>query len=89
MRRLFWVGLGAAVGIVVARRITRAAESFTPVAIGEAVGESVREVGDALRYFAEQVRLGMAERETELYEALGVLPDGRTARPAAVPEVTR
>ncbi len=67
MRRLFWtglgVGLGAAAGILVARRLRRTADALTPSSIaGGAVGR--------LKAFAGDVREGMAEREAELHEAL-------------------
>lgn len=75
MRRLFWVVLGAVVGVLVVRRVTRAAEAYTPAG----VARSAAELGDGLRELAAAVREGMAEREQELRAALGVdaasLPD--------------
>jgi hypothetical protein len=67
MRRLFWLGLGATVGVLVVRRVTRAAESYTP----EGVARSIQGLGDGLREMAAVVREGMAEREAELRAALG------------------
>ena len=87
MRRLFWVGLGAAVGVLVVRRLGRAAHAFTPAGISRSLAESVRELGDAVHYFADQVRQGMSEREAQLSRDLGITPDGApaTERPGAVP----
>lgn len=67
MRRLFWtglgVGLGAAAGVLVARRLRRTADAFTPSSMaGAAMGR--------LKAFADDVREGMAEREQELHDAL-------------------
>jgi hypothetical protein len=70
--RLFWVGLGAAAGVLLVRRLTAVAHSVTPAGLSTSLGESVRELGDAVRYFTEQVRAGMAQREHELYTVLGV-----------------
>ena len=67
MRRLFWVALGATVGILVVRRVSRAAQSYTP----EGVARSLSGIGDGLRDLAATVREGMAEREAELRAALG------------------
>jgi len=68
MRRLFWVALGAVVGILVVRKVSRAASAFTP----EGVSGSLASWGDGLRELAGAVREGMAEREQELRVALGV-----------------
>jgi hypothetical protein len=68
MRRLFWVTLGAVAGIVVVRKLSRTAEQLAPSSL-------VREVarfGDSVRYFGDEVRAGMAEREQELRDALGL-----------------
>ena len=68
MRRVFWMALGATVGIVVVRRVSRAAQAYTP----EGIGRSLTEAVDAVRDLVEDVRAGMAEREQELRVALGV-----------------
>jgi hypothetical protein len=68
MRRLFWLALGATVGILLVRRFTRAAEAYTP----EGISRSLGSVAESLRDMAEVVREGMAEREQELRVALGV-----------------
>ena len=67
MRRLFWVALGATVGILVVRRVSRAAQSYTP----EGVARSLSGIGDGLRDLPATVREGMAAREAELRAALG------------------
>ena len=70
MPRIFWMALGATVGIVVVRRVSRAAQAYTP----EGLGRSLTSAVDALRDFADDVRAGMAEREQELRVALGAEP---------------
>lgn len=67
MRRLFWIALGAAAGVVVVRKVSQTAQAYTP----EGVGRSVAKMADALRELAGTVREGMAEREAELRVALG------------------
>jgi hypothetical protein len=68
MRRLFWVSLGAVAGVLVVRKLTRTAQTYTPA--GLAAG--LENLGDAIRDFADQVSAGMAERELELRDALGL-----------------
>ena len=72
MRRVFWLTLGATAGVLVVRKITKTAHAFTPAGLAEGAGG----IGDSIRYFADQVRAGMVEREAELRDALGIDNDG-------------
>lgn len=83
MRRMFWLALGATTGVLVVRRITRAAQTFTPEGLSSRAGG----IGDKLRAFADEVRAGMAERERELRDALG-LDEQRDLDPLTAAEVT-
>ena len=64
MKRLFWIVLGATVGVLVVRRLTATANRWTPEGFTE------RASG-----FWQRVQQAAAEREEELREALGL--DGR------------
>jgi hypothetical protein len=64
-RRLFYLALGATVGVLVVRRLTAAAESMQPDAVA-------RRLVSGVTGFVDDVRAGMAERESELRTALGV-----------------
>lgn len=77
MRRLFWVALGATIGVLAVRKVTKTIEAYSPAG----VGRSLSSVGDGLRELADVVREGMAEREAELRVALGV--DAGTLDPEA------
>jgi hypothetical protein len=66
MRRLFWLGVGLAVGTYATRRAQRAAQSLTPAGIGANLADGLRELGAGLGAFGAEVRAGMAERENEL-----------------------
>ena len=68
MRRLFWAALGAVVGVLVVRKVTRTAESYTP----EGVARGLAGLGDGLREMAAVVRESMDQRDAELRLALGV-----------------
>ena len=77
MRRLFWLSVGATAGVLVVRKITKTAHAFTPAGIADSAGG----FGDSIRYFADQVRAGMVEREAELRDALGIDADGHDLSP--------
>jgi hypothetical protein len=64
-RRVFYIALGATVGILVVRRLSAAAESMQPDNVARRLVLSVQG-------FVDDVRTGMNEREDELRNALGV-----------------
>lgn len=63
--RLFYVSLGAAAGVVAVRRAARLASSLSPETMAGSLVQSVQD-------FVADVREGMAEREEELRDALGI-----------------
>jgi hypothetical protein len=69
MRRLFWLGIGVAVGVIVVRKATRTAQAYTPAGIASSLTESAGGLVESLRNFVEDVRVGMAEREQEIHYA--------------------
>ncbi len=76
MKRLFWIALGATAGVLVARKLTQTARSLTPEGAADRVAGALGNLGDAVREFAEDVKAGMAERDFELREALGITDNG-------------
>jgi hypothetical protein len=72
MRRGFWFVAGAGAGVYVMVRARRAAEAFTPGGLRDRVAG----LGVGAHLFAEEVRAGMAERETELRGRFGLALDG-------------
>ncbi len=72
MRRVFWFMLGAGLAIFVFVKIRDALNKARPEALGQRVVESASGVGERAQDFAARVRAGMAERETELRETLGL-----------------
>jgi hypothetical protein len=67
MKRLFWMGVGVAVGVSATRKVSQAAHRATPAGVGASLGEGLRELGAGLGAFGAEVRAGMSEREDELY----------------------
>ena len=68
MRRIFWVALGATAGVLVVRKLTKTAQSYTP----EGMARGLSGLGEGLREMAQVVREAMEERDAELRLALGV-----------------
>jgi hypothetical protein len=75
IRRLFWLGLGAALGALIVRRVTRAAQALTPQSLAASFSDALRELGSGIRDFGQDVRAAMSDREVELRDALGI-PEG-------------
>jgi hypothetical protein len=65
VKRTFYVALGAAVGVLAVRRVSRAVSALSPQSMAGSLVQSVQE-------FVADVREGMAEREEEIRRALGL-----------------
>jgi len=70
-RRLFYVALGATAGVLLVRRLTAAANKWTPEGLANQAGG----VGDKVSLWWAEVQHHAAEREVELREALGLDSD--------------
>ncbi len=84
MKRLFWMGVGVAVGVSATRKVSQAAHRASPAGVGASLGEGLRELGAGLGAFGAEVRAAMTEREDELY-ALVQDTSGIPVRPAVLP----
>lgn len=71
-RRLFYIALGATAGVLLVRRLTAAAEKFTPAGVQSGITGALGNLSGAIRDFGSDVRVGMSERETELRTGLGL-----------------
>jgi hypothetical protein len=72
VRRGFWFVAGAGAGVYVVVRARRAVEAFSP----DGLRDRVAGLGVGAQLFADEVRAGMTERETELRERLGLALHG-------------
>ena len=68
MKRLIWFVIGTAVGIYAVTPLKKKAQVLAP----ESLQASVEKLAGAIRHFGDEVKEGMAERETELRDALGI-----------------
>lgn len=69
MRRLFWLGIGVAVGVVVVRQVSKAAQAYSPSSLAGTARNSAAGLVDSVKDFIADVRDGMAEREAEIASA--------------------
>jgi len=75
MKRLFWLGVGVAVGALVVRKVLKTADSYSPQGLADSARGSIGGLVDSVREFAEDVRAAMAEREDDLLAALATEGD--------------
>jgi hypothetical protein len=71
-RRLVYIAFGAAVGVLVVQRVTKAAQRFTPAGVQSSLAGSMSGLTEAIRDFTAELRIAMAEREEELRTTLGL-----------------
>jgi hypothetical protein len=72
MNRSFWFVAGASAGVYVMVKARRAAETFTP----DGMRDRLSGLSVGAHLFADEVRAGMTEKETELRDRLGWALDG-------------
>ena len=68
MKRIVWMGIGVAIGVIAFRKVTDAQANIGPEGLNRAVGR----MADGLFDFADAVRTGMHQREEDLRAALGI-----------------
>lgn len=71
IKRVLWMAAGVAIGVIAVRRVTEAKSALGPAGLNRAVAQ----VSDSIVDFADALRSGMQERETDLRSALGVDAD--------------
>ena len=71
-RRVFYIALGATVGILIVRKASQAAQRFTPAGVQGSMTGALGGLGEAIRDFGATIREGMAEREDQLRTELGL-----------------
>ena len=74
MKRIVWMGIGVAIGVIAFRKVTEVQASMQSTLGPEGLNRSVNSCTDGVFDFADAVRAGMRERETDLRTALGVEP---------------
>ena len=89
-RRMFWFFTGAATGVWATVKVNRAVRRLSPDSLAVTAADRALETGARLRAFAQDVRAGMTQRETELHDALGLrTQDEPQALPPAGPGLSK
>ncbi|MFW6599633.1 DUF6167 family protein [Propionibacteriaceae bacterium Y2011] len=81
---VFTIGVG--VGIVVVLKARDYVQHKLPAAVTDKVNETTTGIVDRIADFASDARAAMAERETELRDALGLVEDLDADQPATPSE---
>ncbi|WP_343206258.1 hypothetical protein [Arthrobacter yangruifuii] len=68
IKRVFWMSIGVAIGVIAVRRVSEAKASLSQAGINRAVDSAA----GVAQGFAEALREGMGQREGELRAALGL-----------------
>ncbi|MCX4552219.1 DUF6167 family protein [Streptomyces sp. NBC_01387] len=71
-RRTFWFATGAAAGVWATTKVNRKIKQLSPESLAAQAANKAVDAGHRLKDFAIDVRAGMAQREAELGEALGI-----------------
>ncbi|MEU0988650.1 DUF6167 family protein [Streptomyces sp. NPDC005953] len=71
-RRAFWFSAGAAAGVWATNKVHRKIQQLTPESLAAQAANKAIGAGHKLKDFALDVRAGMAQREEELGEVLGM-----------------
>ncbi|MCT9004340.1 DUF6167 family protein [Streptomyces sp. NPDC054766] len=71
-RRTFWFTAGAAAGVWATTKVNRKLKKLTPESLAAQAANKAIDAGHRLKEFALDVRDGMAQREAELGEVLGL-----------------
>ncbi|QSB03885.1 hypothetical protein [Natronoglycomyces albus] len=69
-KRILWLGVGVAVGVIVVRKVTKAAECVTPGGIAHRVQESAAGIKSSARQFWNDVSAASADKELQLWTAM-------------------
>lgn len=81
MKKIFWLGVGITIGVVVARKLAAAKGALGPEGLNRAVGS----MSDAVHDFSDALRDNMDQRETDLRAALGLDPEKPSTKDHSTP----
>ncbi|WP_219636126.1 DUF6167 family protein [Streptomyces sp. AJS327] len=88
-RRAFWFTTGAATGVWAVTKVQRRLRELAPDALAVRAADKAVDTGHRLRDFALDVRAGMAQREGELQDALGLREPAEPEPPRLAPPSRR
>ncbi|MFJ8624542.1 DUF6167 family protein [Kitasatospora sp. NPDC093550] len=84
VRRIFWMAVGAGATVWAMNKANEAVHRLTPDSLSGSAARGALHLGDLAKQFAQDVKAGMAEREEQLKDDLGLrgtaVVEPRTAR---------
>ncbi|MET8545997.1 DUF6167 family protein [Kitasatospora sp. NPDC004799] len=72
MARIFWMAVGAGATVWAMRKANEAVHRLTPDSLSGTAARGALHLGDLAKQFAQDVKAGMAEREEQLKDDLGL-----------------
>ncbi|MGW2252657.1 DUF6167 family protein [Kitasatospora sp. NPDC001660] len=72
VRRIFWMAVGAGATVWAMNKANEAVHRLTPDSLSGTAARGALHLGDLAKRFAEDVKAGMAEREDQLRDDLGL-----------------
>ncbi|MFE4517628.1 DUF6167 family protein [Kitasatospora sp. NPDC056783] len=72
VRRIFWMAVGAGATVWAMNKANEAVHRLTPDSLSGTAARGALQLGDLAKQFAQDVRAGMAEREEQLKDDLGL-----------------
>ncbi|MER7844762.1 DUF6167 family protein [Kitasatospora sp. NPDC096077] len=72
MARIFWMAVGAGAAVWAMNKANDAVQRLTPDSLSGTAARGALHLGDLAKQFAQDVRSGMAEREEQLKDDLGL-----------------
>ncbi|HEV2635071.1 MAG TPA: hypothetical protein VGX23_07990 [Actinocrinis sp.] len=72
VKSVFWVAVGAAAGILVVTKVSKTLKKLAPSSLADQASGVPGRITGAWSDLTEDIRSAAAEREFELYRALGV-----------------
>ncbi|MEU6231635.1 DUF6167 family protein [Kitasatospora sp. NPDC047058] len=72
VRRIFWMAVGAGATVWAMNKANEAVHRLTPDSLSGTAARGALHLGDVAKRFAQDVKAGMAEREEQLREDLGL-----------------
>ncbi|MFJ8474309.1 DUF6167 family protein [Kitasatospora sp. NPDC094011] len=72
MARIFWMAVGAGAAVWAVNKANDAVQRLTPDSLSGTAARGALHLGDLAKQFAQDVRSGMAEREEQLKDDLGL-----------------
>ncbi|MEE1782312.1 DUF6167 family protein [Streptomyces sp. SP17BM10] len=72
VRRIFWMAVGAGATVWAMNKANEAVHRLTPDSLSGTAARGALHLGDLAKQFAQDVKAGMAEREDQLRDDLGL-----------------